>query len=525
MPAFLLSALGGIGSAIGSIASVLGSVISVIGNVLQTAAKLVMSAVQTISNGVMAIGGMLLKGAMAFASVLMKATQAAMAYAKSVNDLRLSTGMSMKEAGDTSLKFQGFGITPQMLAQGRGNEHHSLSKQLAASQGIDLNDPLSINRATRNLPDTPMGHAMREMRLESAGLNTDKGRWLASLSQEQVQGQMDFAQKTSASLGLSPDTISKLAEELPLAQGKLETFLQLVQLKFVETALPMMEKGIEYLSNFITERGPDIANTFSQVFGWIFNEGPSWALQAAETLLGVFESLSNGFFNIADTVLEFLKTLDSTDQGLGLWIGGFLGVVKTMFDVGKFIAEILMTINQLFWNHCKMIANAILMVIKIGAGLIAMAPAALLSRFNIDKGQMGRLRDMELYEYEWTMPGQHIKYQMPDWQKMWQDRQKTNPVTPNITDLQKNLTEQREKNQTRITTVRKSLDDFEQKNGKTDINSKTQEDMLGELKGIRKAAEKTADNSGGEATTTGTQDWLARFAVERARQRYLMETR
>src|SRR5690606_3326552 len=151
---------------------------------------------------------------------------------------RLSTGMSMKEASSTSMKFGAFGISAQMLGQARGNEHHSITKMRGAAWGVDANDPLSINRKARRFGDGLAGHAQREAMLEAVRMNYDKGCWMTSLSEEQMQDQMNFTQKTVAAMGISPESMSKIAEVLPKAQAKLESFVQIVQLKFVCNAMP-----------------------------------------------------------------------------------------------------------------------------------------------------------------------------------------------------------------------------------------------------------------------------------------------
>lgn len=51
--------------------------------------------------------------------------------------------------------------------------------------------------------------------------------------------------------------------------------------------------------------------------------------------------------------------------------------------------------------------------------------------------------------------------------------------------------------------------------------------MIGELRGIRRTNEQIAGNTKPAQTrgADGIEGWLARFANDRARQRFLMETR
>ncbi len=551
MPAFLLSILGGVASAIGSIAS---SVMSLVGNILQTAVKLVTSAVKTIANGLMAIGGLLVRGAMAFVSVLMKATQAAMAYAKSVNDFRLGTGMGMKEAADTSLGFRSFGITPEMLAQGRGNEHHSVTKMVGKAWNVDVNDPLSINRKARSFGDGMEGHAMKEAFLESVGMNTDKGRWMASLSEEQVQGQLDFTQKTASSLGISPESMSKMAEELPLAQAKLETFLELVQLKFVESALPMMEKGIAFLSDFIAEKGPQIAATFASVFEWIFVEGPDVAINAARTVIDTFQWLSDGFFSIAHTIVAFLRTLESGDSGLGLWIGNFLGIIDyisvgvngvvkafgvlgaVLYDLLSAISEIAAFVPNLILSMVKpfvnISANKVVAPIldKLGFGGIADFAREANAAFQNAKVMtvndltgMGRLiNPMDaIAQTDALVP-------TTDYYGQFENYRNSGATGRFADEAEKNLNTAQTYVNDKIKTATNAIDTVDKATGTKDERAEMYREMIGELKGINKHTEETARGMNGgsnDTTMVGTQDWLARFAIEQARQQYLMATR
>lgn len=53
------------------------------------------------------------------------------------------------------------------------------------------------------------------------------------------------------------------------------------------------------------------------------------------------------------------------------------------------------------------------------------------------------------------------------------------------------------------------------------------QEMIGELRGIRRTNEQIAGNTKPAQTrgADGIEGWLARFANDRARQRFLMETR
>jgi len=489
---------------------------SIVGNILQTAVKLVMGAIQTISNGLMAIGGLLVRGAMAFVSVLMKATQAAMAYAKSVNDFRLGTGMGMKEAADTSLKFQSFGITPQMLAQGRGNEHHSVTKMMGNAWGVDANDPLSINRKARSFGNGMQGHAMRETFLESVGMNTDKGRWMASLSEEQMQDQLSFTQKTGSALGISPESMTKIAEALPLAQAKLETFLQLVQMKFVEGALPIMEKGIEWLSNFIGEKGPQIASTFASVFEWIFVEGPDVAINAARAVVDTFKWLSDGFFSIAHTVVAFLGTLESADSGLGGFVLGFLNLIDNVINTLQFLGDV-------WHNLIATMANFLILKIRTMAGYVVSA-LGVTGLLNTSVGKAAvTLSRVEFEPWQFHGPDQQ-SHLAADFRKT----QQSGVIGKYADDAKKGLETAQAYVNDKFETANNAINEVDKATGTKNERADMYREMIGELKGINKHTEETARglNGGGSDTTmVGTQDWLARFAVEQARQQYLMATR
>lgn len=570
MPTFLLSAMSGIGtviggvsSAISSIASMLGSVISTIGGLLQSAASMVMSAVQAIASGVMAVGGLLVQGATAFIGALLKATQSAMAYAKSVNDLRLNTGMGMKEAGATAFKFGAFGITPQMLAQARGNEHHSITKMRGAAWNVDVNDPLSINRKARSFGDGLMGHAQREAFLESMGMNNDKGRWMASLSEEQMQDQMNFTQRTGAALGISPESMSKMAEELPLAQAKLETFLQLVQLKFVDTALPLMEKGIAAISDFISTNAPMIADTFAQALNWIFTEGPKFILRASIQFLSMLSTLVGGMAQITQWLSENSVQI--------------LGAVTTIYEAIKnFVNSVLKVADR--WNNRKKKqtdeesatdktvaiqkagsdkTNPALVQAKAGAEKasdtakkvappVAVEPEkaakVLLSKAGEPPEKQApeiavtadKAQEINTAEQKKKLPPDELQKMMANatsdlvkTQKSIDDSKKVLEEKL-ITFDQAKITPSGNEASQPLNTAQGRIDGV-QSNVQNNKESLSLVALFGDnLPAIRKAVEKTADkigNNNGMDGKTTAQDWLGRFAAERSRQRYLMETR
>jgi hypothetical protein len=556
MPAFLMGAIGGIGNAIGGIASALGSVVSTIGGILQTAAKLVMGAVQSIAKGLMAIGGLLVRGAMMFVGMMFKATQGAMAYAKSVNDLRLSTGMGMKEAGATSAKFGAFGISAQMLGQARGNEHHSITKMRAAAWDVDPNDPMSINRKARSFGDSLAGHAQREAMLESVGMNNDKGRWMASLSEEQMQDQLNFTQKTGAALGISPESMSKIAEVLPLAQAKLESFVQLIQLKFVDTAMPAMEQGISAISDFISQNAPMIAEVFSTAVGWIFREGPKFILTLAVQFLGLLSNLVGGMAQVtqwlADNASQVLQIFENILNGIRKFVALAISIANAFRPKKKKEEEGEVTPDTQTKAEIQQAASAAIAQgplqqssimgkpfdpLKKEALGVALTPEKVQAVKEAEAGQKKRpvqqffdtVPEAKLAQYK-----DGFKETMTNASTSLLDKQKSIDDTKSALEKQLNAFGQKELKAPDKDAGQK-LNTAQERIGvaqtKVQIGGETNSvfaTMGEELSAIRKASEKTAENTNVKnikANTPGVQDWLGRFAQERSRQRYLMETR
>ena len=122
--------------------------------------------------------------------------------------------------------------------------------------------------------------------------------------------------------------------------------------------------------------------------------------------------------------------------------------------------------------------------------------------------------------------GQHTQnWQHPQHYNNFLKWQQSHPVTRHTQPWRQSLTERQKQANNLFGTAFQGLNDASAHFGPIAERQRNFDTMMAELRGIRNASEKVAGNTADGFSSTGKQDWLARFAVEQAKQQYLMSTR
>lgn len=384
-----------LGKAVKGIVSVIGGAlttgINLLGNIITSVVGFFSNLIGSVARLALMFGTLLASltiGAVtAFVGGIIAATKASIAYATQVNQLRLSSNISLGQAGAASLRYGAFGIGPQQLSQMFGGQPSQLLGMKARMYGLGnpLTDPNFISQfaqKSQSFGPGMMGFYRRESMLKNLGMDNDQGRFLGSLSQKQISDQQSFAAGAAKSLGVGPETLRRMAEELPLAIAKIQIFIQLLTVKFAQQALPIIQVVLEKVIAFISKNGPKIAETIQNIFRWLYADAPVILVDAAITIIETLQSLAKGFFSVGHTVVAFLRTLESADSGLGGFIGSFLkmvdlvsvgfnGLITALAGLGFVLGNLFIGIYKFVNFLPNLFGNVVNTIVqKIGAPLL-----------------------------------------------------------------------------------------------------------------------------------------------------------
>lgn len=342
------------------------------------------------------LGGVIVGGLTAFVAAIGAATKAGMEYARAVVDLRNSSGMGMGAAQRATGLFGAFGIGAGAL--GNGGQYHGITRMVGGAYGVNPFDPASINSRAQSFGSGFMGHAMRQSMLSGIGQNTPQGQWLANLPQNKVAGQVAFQQNASNSIGIGPDAMRRLAEDLPLVLQRFNILRELLVNRIAAAALPHLEvaltraadflsenadtiangisKAIDILANaftwignFLIQRGPMIAQAIYSVVEWLYAKAPHLLIGGLQTLIKAGQGFVEFFANLGHSLADQLRLFDQSEGYLYAAVKGIAGAFDSVLNTFRWFGAGLASAGALMKS---IIAAQVSLLPGAGAALKAM---------------------------------------------------------------------------------------------------------------------------------------------------------
>lgn len=316
------------------------------------------------------LGGVIVGGLTAFVAAIGAATKAGMEYARGIVNLRNSTGMGMGAAQRAGGLFGAFGVGADAL--GNGGQYHGITRMVGGAYGVNPFDPASINSRAQSFGSGFMGHAMRQSMLSGIGQNTPQGQWLANLPQNKVAGQVAFQQNASNSIGIGPDAMRRLAEDLPLVLQRFNILRELLVNRIAAAALPHLEaaltraadflsanadtiangvsKAIDILANaftwignFLIQRGPMIAQAIYSVVEWLYARAPHLLIGGLQTLIKAGQGFVEFFANLGHSLADQLRLFDQSEGYLYAAVKGIAGAFDSVLNTFRWFGAGLAT--------------------------------------------------------------------------------------------------------------------------------------------------------------------------------------
>lgn len=418
------AALGIGGMALGAVTTVVGGVIRTIVGVVSTGFSLIMRLVSSIiSTGLglirtvvtTAVAGLVAVFGVLVATTL-KARDALTTMARSINDLRGSTGMSAGRAGGLINRFNAFGINPETTA-GMFENSNPLTLALRARMmgGRDMGDIEGMARRFQSMSASgPFGNRMARNMLGE--FDTAEFRRVLMQPIALLRNQAAFQNKTQASLGVDPAMIARVGQETDALTNKFRVFMDTALIRLASEVLPFLNQKFEQFTNYLVAHAPDIAkaittgvdifiNTVGTVADWLTTNGPAigkalqsgiqvawqsfisvadWLYSVApKMVLGGLSFIVNGLASFTGYLADFLRGVQAGTSGfndvvkqvlLGAsYLGGAASLIGNAFK-GVYNAfaftwnEIILRIGAVIYDGLLLIAKGI---VNSPLGLVA----------------------------------------------------------------------------------------------------------------------------------------------------------
>ncbi len=282
------------------------------------------------------LGGVVIGGITAFAAALAASTKAATEHARQIIGLRNATGMSTGMAQGIANRFGAFGIGAGDLSN--GGQHHGVTSMAGRVFGVNPYDPASINARAQSFGGGFMGHAMRQSMLSGIGMNSPQGQFLANLPRNRVQEQLGYQSRIQNSLGMSPETVRRFAEDLPLVTARIGMVVDAIKMKFAATLLPIVERTLGRVADYLAKHSGTIGKVIERAGKWLMEDLPPMILKGAISFLNGAGYLLKGFgeftTGLISQVPAVLTVFDAIINGIRSFVGFIAGAANVVVKAG-----------------------------------------------------------------------------------------------------------------------------------------------------------------------------------------------
>ena len=188
---------------------------------------------------------------------------------------------------------------------------------------------------------------------------------LANTKPASIEREQKFQSRVQGALGVSPEAIRRLSDELPLFQNRLTMFVETIKLKFISRLLPIMERGLEAVTPLLERNSGKIAAAIERGGAWLSNDLP-------QILANFLTGTALFVRGLAGYVKPALTFLDAILNGIASFVDALKGLMpnKKVAKVAK------AAIRGVTWaaEHpvaATVGATGIMALLRGGGGLLA----------------------------------------------------------------------------------------------------------------------------------------------------------
>lgn len=291
--------------------------------------------VGSIAKGVLGIAAGTILG---FTTLLKSSMEALRNFASAVEGLANQSGASHGQALNLINGFRALGIAPEETASifGSTSMHPELfNARSGALRAPDVNDKSFVLKLQTWFQGMLKGGGLGNFlnarsRLDSLfGGNVSAGLLdLVNTDPSKTRREMDWHNSLQSRLGVTPDTLGRVAEDLDFLINRVSVFADTVKMKFAAELLPTMEAVFGGVSELLLRNSDSIAGGLKNFGHWMFVEMPDLAIDGLKTLVKWTEAFGSAVFNTADAALNLVRLMHGK-QGI---LYSLLGGIAKYFD-------------------------------------------------------------------------------------------------------------------------------------------------------------------------------------------------
>lgn len=353
------------------------------------------------ASGAIGLSAGLLVGSFGALTAAVKlATDAANGYAQTLATLRANNGLSFAQGYGVTSRNSLFGISPERTGQIYGNP--AMNPMLAGARGnalgfgnyTDSNFFEKMARSYQSFASRgPMGRMQANARLDAyyGGQAPDEVRNLVNLRPQQIQQQLTYGRSVQAQMGISPETLRKYAEEIPLATQRLGFALEQAKLKLAVEMAPFIERTLGGLALYVGRNAGAIAAAIKSGVKYMVEDFPPMllkfgaaSLRGLSFVLGGISTFSMGVASNARPILEGLNLLLNAFRNFGADLAGIAAfAIQAAGNLGKSIpSPVKKAVLSAAVNHpVATVIAAVVVSSAVKAGAKAVGTAALRTIF------------------------------------------------------------------------------------------------------------------------------------------------
>ena len=336
----------GVSSVLSAGGAVLGGIGAIGKTILGAIAAPIKLAVGLVSVA-LALGASVLFG---FFKTLSSIVREITAVARQITSIRNLTGTSVAKAqrGYNALRAGGMSGEAASSFLGNDNMRGGMGKNIARAYGLpDPTDPSFAAEFARKSQKMNIFAARQMADTLSGGSASPELLQLANTSPERLEREQKYNNRTQASLGVTPEMIRRVSDEFPLMLNRVSMFTEAIKTRFLATALPMMEKGMDWLTGMLQSKSGDIATAIQSGVKWLWVDGIQLIINGAKFGVKAFVWISNAILGMGDIVVAALRSFQSGQGGFSDFITGVANAVDTFFDIMARVPAVFASIGAL----------------------------------------------------------------------------------------------------------------------------------------------------------------------------------
>lgn len=332
-----MPSLGDVANIGASVANMATTVLARVLSLIESGARLIWSSFNTLARF---IGGVVIGAFAALVAGLTAATKAATEAGRNLVALRNATNLPASQAFGMQQRFGAFGVGGDQLSQmfGGAGQNPMMFRMKAALFGLPGYQsegfiPALAERYQGMARGGPMGFMMAQNMMSTLGINNPQMLGLANLPQRAIREQMGFQERVQSRIGLDPEAMRRMGEELPLIMARIGLVIDGLKVRLGQELLPLLENGIGALADYLADKIPTIVEYIQRGAEWLWSDFPVLVVQALQRILEGGARFLDGAQVVVGAVGEWIASFMDATAGALSEMGNNTGPLHDILSV------------------------------------------------------------------------------------------------------------------------------------------------------------------------------------------------